>query len=56
MPASNLVHVLVFCFQVQAFTNFPGEVSPVVSLDIVKTPGEMFTGEMSTSETKYDLQ
>ncbi|XP_068677246.1 receptor-type tyrosine-protein phosphatase S-like isoform X2 [Montipora foliosa] len=26
---------------VQAFTNFPGEVSPVVSHDIVKTPGDV---------------
>lgn len=26
---------------VQAFTNFPGEVSPVVSLDIEKTPGDV---------------
>ena len=33
-------HYLVLCFQVQAFTSFPGEVSPTVRRDI-KTPGEI---------------
>lgn len=33
-------HLVLCCFQVQAFTSFPGEVSPTVRRDI-KTPGEI---------------